>query len=50
VSKVSLVVMKETKIDILYKLEGNTEVGSEVRDVSSCLWHQQQGHMSKKGL
>jgi hypothetical protein len=50
VSKGSLVVMKETKIDNLYKLEGSTEVESEVTYVSSCLWQKQQGHMSKKGL
>jgi hypothetical protein len=50
VSKVSLVVIKETKIDNLYKLEGSTEVEFEVTYAFSCLWHQQQGHMSKKGL
>jgi len=50
VSKDSLVVMKEIKIDNLYKLEGSTEVAFEVTNVSSCLWNQQQGHMSKKGL
>jgi hypothetical protein len=37
-SKGSLVVMKETKVDNLYKLEGCTEVASEVTYVSSCLW------------
>jgi hypothetical protein len=37
-SKSSLVVMKATKVDNLYKLEGSTEVASEVTDVSSCLW------------
>jgi hypothetical protein len=42
--------MKETKVDNLYKLEGSTEVASEVTDVSSCLWQKQQGHMSKKEL
>jgi hypothetical protein len=50
VSKGSLVVMKETKVDNLYKMEGSTEVASEVTDVSSCLWQKQQGHMSKKEL
>ena len=37
-SKGSLVVMKATKVDNLYKLEGSTEVAFEVTDVSSCLW------------
>jgi hypothetical protein len=37
-SKGSLVVMKETKVDNLYKMEGSTQVASEVTDVSSCLW------------
>jgi hypothetical protein len=45
-----LVVMKATKVDNLYKLEGSIEVASEVKDVSSCLWHKKQGHMSKKEL
>jgi hypothetical protein len=37
-SKGSLVVMKATKVDNLYKLElGSTEVASEVTNVSSCL-------------
>jgi hypothetical protein len=48
VLKGSLVVMKETKVDNLYKLEGSTEVAYEVRDVSSSLWQKQQGHMNKK--
>jgi hypothetical protein len=38
VSKGNLVVMKATKVDNLYKMEGSTEVASEVTDVSSCLW------------
>jgi hypothetical protein len=38
VSKGSLVVMKETKVDNLYKMERSIEVASEVTDVSSCLW------------
>jgi hypothetical protein len=37
-SKGSLVAMKETKDNNLYKMEGSTEVASEVTDVSSCLW------------
>jgi hypothetical protein len=37
-SKGSLVVMKATKVDNLYKLEGSTEVAPEVTYVSSCLW------------
>jgi len=37
-SKGSLVVMKATKVDNLYKMEGSTEVASEVTYVSSCLW------------
>jgi hypothetical protein len=49
-SKGSLVVMKETKVDNLYKLEGSTEVASEVTYVSSCLWQKHQGHKSKKEL
>ena len=40
--------MKETKVDNLYKLEGSNEVESEVTDVSSHLWHKNQGHKSKK--
>jgi hypothetical protein len=47
-SKDSLVVMKETKVDNLYKLEGSTEVAYEVTDVSSCLWQKHEGHKSKK--
>ena len=35
VSKGNLVVMKATKVDNLYKMEGSTEVASEVTDVSS---------------
>jgi hypothetical protein len=38
VSKGSLVVMKETKVDNLYMLEGRTEVSYEVTNLSSCLW------------
>jgi hypothetical protein len=37
-SKGNLVVMKEKKVDNLYKMEGSTEVASEVTYVSSCLW------------
>jgi hypothetical protein len=50
VSKGSLVVMKATKVDNIYKSEGSTEVASEVTYVSSCLWLKQQGHMRKKEL
>jgi len=50
VSKGSLVVMKETKIDDIYKLEGSTEMASEVTNVSSFLWKKKQIHMNKKGL
>jgi hypothetical protein len=49
-SKGSLVVMKATKVDNLYNLEGSTKVASEVTDVSSCLWKKHQGHKSKKEL
>jgi hypothetical protein len=49
-SKGNLVVMKETKIDNLYKLEGSNEVTFEVTDVSYCLWHKNQGHKRKKEL
>jgi hypothetical protein len=49
-SKGSLVVMKATKVDNLYKLEGSIEVASEVTDVSSCLWQKHQGHKSNKEL
>jgi hypothetical protein len=49
-SKGSLVVMKATKVDNLYKLEGSTEVTFKVTDVSSCLWQKHQGHKSKKKL
>jgi hypothetical protein len=49
-SKGNLVVIKETKVDNLYKLEGYTEVASEVIDVSSCLWKKHQGHKNKKEL
>jgi hypothetical protein len=50
VSKGSLVVMKATKVDKIYKMEGSTKVESEVIDVSSCLWKKHQGHKSKKEL
>ena len=36
--KGSLVVMKATKVDNLYKMEGSTKVASQVINVSSCLW------------
>jgi hypothetical protein len=48
--KGSLVLMKATKVDNLYKLEGDTEVAYEVIDLSSCLWQKHQGHKSKKAL
>jgi hypothetical protein len=47
-SKGNLVVMKETKVDKLYKMEGSTKVASEVTNVSSFLWQKHQGHKSKK--
>jgi hypothetical protein len=50
VLKGSLVVMKETRVDNLYKMEGSTKVAYEVTDVSSCLWKKQHNHMSKKEL
>jgi hypothetical protein len=50
VSKGRLVVMKETKVDNLYRLEGSSKVASEVTYISSCLWQKQQVHMSKKEL
>jgi hypothetical protein len=45
VSKGILVVMKDTKIGNLYKLEGNTQVNkaavvSKEERESTCLWHQ----------
>jgi hypothetical protein len=46
--KGSLVVMKEKKVDNLYKTEGSTEVASKVTDVSSFLWKNHQGHKRKK--
>jgi hypothetical protein len=49
-SKGSLVLMKATKVDNIYKPEGNTEVAYEVTDLSSCLWQKHQGHKSKKEL
>ena len=49
-SKGSLVVMKATKVNNLYKLEGNTEVAFEVTHVSSCLLQKHQGHKRKKEL
>ena len=49
-SKGSLVVMKATKIDNLYKLEGSNEVASEVTYVYSCLWKKHQGHKRNKEL
>jgi hypothetical protein len=49
-SKGNLVVMKATKVDNIYNLEGNTEVASEVTDVSSCLWQKHHSHKSKKEL
>jgi hypothetical protein len=48
--KGSLVVMKATKVDNLYKLEGITEVASEVTYVSYFLWKKHQGHKTKKEL
>ena len=42
--------MKETKVDNLYKLEGRTEVACEVKNVSSRLLKKHQGHKSKKEL
>jgi hypothetical protein len=48
--KDNLVVMKATKVDNLYKLEGSIEVEYEVIDVSSCLWQKHQGHKSNKEL
>jgi hypothetical protein len=48
--KGSLVVMKETKVDNLYKMEGSTTMAFEVIDISSCLWHKHQGHKSNKYL
>jgi hypothetical protein len=50
VSKGNLVVMKATKVYNLYKMEGSTEVASEVTDVSSYLWKKHQRHKSKKEL
>jgi hypothetical protein len=50
VSKGNLVVMKATKVDNIYKLEGSTEVASKVTDVYSCLWKKHQGHNTKKEL
>ena len=47
-SKGSLVVMKATMVDNLYKLEGSIEVASEVMDVYSCLWQKHQRHKRKK--
>jgi hypothetical protein len=38
VSKGNLVVMKETKVDNLYKMESSAEVAYELKYVSSCLW------------
>lgn len=52
VSKGILVVMKAINIGNFYKLEKSIEamVVFEEVSASSCLWHQQLGHMSKKGL
>jgi hypothetical protein len=55
VCKGTLVVMKATKLGNLYKLEGSTQVNeatmvSKEARSSTFLWHQQLGHMSKKGL
>jgi hypothetical protein len=54
VCKRILVVLKDTNIGKLYKLEGNTQVNestmvSKEEQASSCLWHQRLGHLSKKG-
>jgi hypothetical protein len=49
-SKGSLVVMKATKVDNLYKMEESTEVVFEVFDVSSCLWKKNKGRKIKKEL
>ena len=50
VSKGSLMVMKDTKIDNLYKIEGSAKPTMlyDKTYVSSCLWHQQIGHVGKK--
>jgi hypothetical protein len=49
-SKGNVVMMKATKVDNLYKMDGSTEVSFEVVDVSSCLWQKHQVHKSKKEL
>jgi hypothetical protein len=49
-SKGNLVVMKATKVDNFYKLQGSTKVASEVTDVSYFLWEKHQGHKNKKEL
>lgn len=55
VSKDALVVMKAENIGNLYRLKGSTQVNevvtiSEEVGEDTCLWHQQLGYMSEKGL
>jgi len=55
VSKGILVVMKATDTGKLYKLDESTQINettmvSEEENEYTHLWHQQLGHMSKKGI
>jgi hypothetical protein len=49
-SKGSLVMMKATEVDNLYKMEGSIEVEYEVTYVSSYLWKKHKCHKRKKKL
>ncbi|XP_073153484.1 uncharacterized protein [Henckelia pumila] len=54
VSKVSLVVMKAVKKNLLYVLQGDTIIGSttsiQEQQDRTKLWHLRLGHVSEKGL
>ncbi|GAV91868.1 gag_pre-integrs domain-containing protein, partial [Cephalotus follicularis] len=57
VSKGNLVVMKGTKVNNLYHLQGSTVMGSAdiasisiSEDYRTKLWHMRLGHMSERGL
>ncbi|GAV81035.1 LOW QUALITY PROTEIN: gag_pre-integrs domain-containing protein, partial [Cephalotus follicularis] len=56
VSKGNLVVMKGTKVNHLYHMQGSTVMSADVafssvsEDDRTKLWHMRLGHMSERGL
>ena len=55
VSKGVLVVLKDTKIENLYKMEESTQINGAImisgeENKSTHLWHQQPGHISEKRI